>query len=81
MKQWLSVLRARTKAQVIVHGLEQPPDLAQGILDAQSSHGQVRAIARLNDAIAAAAAEHLAIAELEAAVDGYQSLASACLGR
>jgi FkbH-like protein len=50
-RQWISAFRSRSKASVIVHGLEQPLAAASGILDRLSTHGQAAAIARLNDAI------------------------------
>jgi FkbH-like protein len=52
-RQWISAFRSRSKASVIVHGLEQPLAAASGILDRLSAHSQTAAIARLNDAIGA----------------------------
>ena len=56
-RQWISAFRSRSKASVIVHGLEQPLAAASGILDRLSAHGQTAAITRLNDAIGALARE------------------------
>ncbi len=52
---WVSALRARSSARLIVHRLEPPRTPTNGILDAQQALGQASAIGRINDGIAAVA--------------------------
>ena len=44
---WIRTFRHRSMASLVVHTLEKPP-ASTGILDAQTSHGQLAAIDRLN---------------------------------
>lgn len=46
-------LRARTPAQILVHGMEPPLHLDQGLLDARRMPGQAEAIASVNRALRA----------------------------
>jgi FkbH-like protein len=57
-RQWLTAFRSRSQAAMIVHGFEQPADLAAGVLDRIGSHGQSDAIARLNAELAAITREY-----------------------
>ncbi len=45
---WLRALRAHGRAHLIVHSLALPSYAAEGILDAQSPHGQINALREIN---------------------------------
>ncbi len=55
--QLLTTLRSRTDAHIVVHGLQTPPALAQGIFDSRAATSQVEAIARVNANVRRAANE------------------------
>jgi len=57
MAQLLTTLRSRTDAHIIVHGLQTPPALAQGIFDGRAATSQADAVARVNASVRRAARE------------------------
>ena len=56
LRNWLSLLRSRSSASVIVLDFAQPIRAADGVLDAQSTNGQAALLARLNQELRALAA-------------------------
>ncbi|MGH8503215.1 MAG: HAD-IIIC family phosphatase [Gammaproteobacteria bacterium] len=47
----LATFRRKSKAQLLIHTLQLPPNRANGVLDAQSRSGQAGAIERVNQAL------------------------------
>ncbi|MEZ4415758.1 MAG: HAD-IIIC family phosphatase [Gemmatimonadota bacterium] len=54
----LAGIRRQTKAMILWHGFETPLHPAYGVVDAHQPEGQAEAVARLNQALRAALAEH-----------------------
>ncbi len=54
----VAAFRQRSQASLIVHNFETPDWPAEGLLDAQTSHGQAAAIARINAGLRRIAEEH-----------------------
>jgi FkbH-like protein len=50
-ENWITTFRTRSSASLIVHTLETPPALSQGILDSQQESSQQAAIAEINTAL------------------------------
>ena len=57
LRHLVQTLRSRSKAQLLIHTLQTPPEPAGGVLDAQSETGQVAAIERINQGIGQIARE------------------------
>jgi FkbH-like protein len=57
-RQLVSRFRDKSKAQLLIHTLQLPPDAAAGVLDAQSQAGQTAAIDKINHALAQIARDH-----------------------
>ncbi|HEX8916045.1 MAG TPA: HAD-IIIC family phosphatase [Humisphaera sp.] len=53
-ERWVGLLRQRSAAHLVVHGLAAPAAAAQGLLDAQVAAGQADAIGRVNARLRAA---------------------------
>jgi FkbH-like protein len=51
-RSWLRAFRAHSRASVVVHNLEWPADLANGIGDGQTEPGQMAAFLEINRALA-----------------------------
>jgi FkbH-like protein len=64
-QQWLQTFRAHSQAYLIVHTLEIPPLLSQGVLDSQSEAGQAAAIQRINQELRRIAGEHRGVYVLD----------------
>ncbi len=56
--QWISAFRQHSKAALIVHTLEVPPDRAAGVLDSQLEIDQQAAIGQINTSIRQSARRH-----------------------
>jgi len=56
-RTWIGSLRSRSEAALILHNLELPAEPEMGVLDAQSSHGQMQTLQQLNIKLAALARE------------------------
>jgi len=57
-KTWISTFRKHSRANLIIHNLEQPEFPARGIFDAQSSESQASAIQQINRALRDAAGDY-----------------------
>jgi len=64
-RNWVSVFRSRSKAALILHGLECPAFASDGVLDGVSSHGQADAIRQINRELRAIAAENAGVYVLD----------------
>jgi len=60
-RSWVSNFRARSKAHLIIHNLEQPSVPSCGILDGQVANGQAVAIQQINRRLQALAAERTGV--------------------
>jgi FkbH-like protein len=60
-QKWVQAFRAHSQAYLILHTLEIPPLLSQGVLDSQSEAGQAAAIQRINQELRRMAGEHRGI--------------------
>jgi FkbH-like protein len=56
-RSWVGSFRARSNAHLIIHNLEQPPDLAGGIFDHETATSQSAAIQQVNRQLRVAATE------------------------
>jgi FkbH-like protein len=50
-RSWIEIVRTRSSAEIIIHGLEVPDTPSAGIHDAQDPHGQTATIRRVNAAL------------------------------
>jgi FkbH-like protein len=64
-EQWIAVLRERTRAHIVVHGLAAPAQVQHGVLDAQLAHGQEDAIREINRGLLALTRGHASIYRLD----------------
>jgi FkbH-like protein len=62
---WIQAFRAHSQAYLIVHTLEIPPLLSQGVLDSQSETGQAAAIQRINQELCHIVGEYRGIYVLD----------------
>ena len=60
-----AAFRERSDKALVVHNLEQPPETADGILDAQNANGQQSALRRINSSIREAASRYKEIYVLD----------------
>jgi FkbH-like protein len=63
--RWLGLLRERTKAHVIVHGITAPLQAQHGVLDAQLVHGQEESVRRINHNLLATVRRHASTYRLD----------------
>jgi FkbH-like protein len=74
-KSWIAAIRARSKAHIIIHGLETPETPSAGVYDAQDPRGQTATIRRINAGLADLARQTSGVYVLD-----YDALV-ACHGR
>jgi FkbH-like protein len=58
LSEWISAFRQHSHAPLVIHNFEVPAEPAFGVLDAQSTDGQIQSLQRFNRRLAALAAEH-----------------------
>jgi FkbH-like protein len=61
VRDWVHAFRSRSRAHLVVHGFDEPPLPAYGVLDYQSEGGQIAAVRRLNRELQRVAAEHAGV--------------------
>jgi FkbH-like protein len=71
-RSWIRAFRSRSRACLVIHGLEAPTIASRGILDGQSAYGQVEAIREVNRGLVRTAAEFRGVHVLD-----YDALVSA----
>jgi FkbH-like protein len=57
-RRWVQAFRAHSQAYLVVHALETPALLSQGVLDSQSEAGQAAAVRRINQELGRTVGEH-----------------------
>jgi FkbH-like protein len=57
-RRWVQAFRTHSQAYFVVHTLEIPALLSQGVLDSQSAAGQAAAVQRINQELCRVAGEH-----------------------